>query len=174
MPQAIVPVLLVSAAASIGSSVYTGIQAEKASARQAKTTEAIGEYNAKVHRNRAVGVQQQAEFERQRIRAKNRRLLAKQENQLAKSGSSLLGSALDLQNDSALEAELEALSVTYQANLSSNESLANANLTKLQASSQASGLRSQGRTALIQGVSQGIATFGQTASSIAAQPSMTA
>lgn len=167
MPQAIPFILL---AVSVGASTYGVVEARRQAKQQAAISTAVGQHNAKVERNRAIGIQQEANFRIERLRSRNRRLAAKQRNQLAKSGTALVGTALDLQTDTALESELDILNTIHSANLSTNEALANANSSEFQGQAGASLAKSRGNAATVAGVANIAGTLGSFNSANNSQP----
>lgn len=98
----------VIAAASAAAGTYSTV-------RQGQFQEKAAKYNAKVAENNAKLAQFQAQSDADRLRDRNRRLAAKQRAAFAKSGVSIVeGSAYDVQYDSAIQGELDALMVLYR------------------------------------------------------------
>lgn len=97
----------VMAAAAVASAVvgtYSAIQQGNAAADAA-------EYNAKVAENAGIAARQQADYEEKQARQKRDRLLSAQRVATAASGLDLEGSPLALMEDTAVEAELDALNI---------------------------------------------------------------
>jgi hypothetical protein len=116
----------VTAAVSAGVGAYTSVQAAEAQAK-------ASEYNAKVAENNATMAAQQGREEYTRAKLRSRRIIAAQRAQLAKSGLSISGSALDVLGDTAVQAELDALSAMYRTQVSANQEINESKLRRSEA-----------------------------------------
>lgn len=90
----------------VGGSIIQGIGAKKA-----------GAYNARVLRMQGKVAEEQALVSEAAQRRENQQFLGKQAAAFAESGVGYGGSALDVMNQSATEAELDALTIRYKGQL---------------------------------------------------------
>ena len=144
---------LAATAASAGIAFYGQQQA----AKQAK---AAGEYNAKIAENQADQRELESHETIRRQRADKRRAMAQAKAKLASSGAALgEGTAVDVMEvldarleaqvqDSARSAQLEAIALRQQANMS-----------RYQGQQQSSALKLQSYGTLLDGVSSGASTY---------------
>lgn len=96
------------AVVSAGAGAYSTYQ-------QGQFQKKAADYNAKVASNNAKLSQFQAQYDADRLRDRNRRLAARQAVSYAKSGVSIVeGSAYDVQYDSSVQGELDALTILYR------------------------------------------------------------
>lgn len=79
--------------------------------QQGNAAKNAAEYNAKVAENNAIAARQQADYEERMTLQKRDRLLSAQRVATAASGLDLEGSPLALMEDTAVEAELDALNI---------------------------------------------------------------
>lgn len=87
--------------------------------------------NAEIERQNAESARRQAAFEEDKQRFQNERLFGKQKALLAASGvDTTSGSPLGLMEDTAKEAELDALAIRYGGNLRAGGFEAKANMTE--------------------------------------------
>jgi len=93
-------------ALSAGTSIYSGYQ----QSQQAKDEAELADANAQA-------AAQQANAAEEAQRRRNRSILARQRTAIAESGIGFGGSAERLQQDSAVQAELDALNVRYEGRL---------------------------------------------------------
>lgn len=126
----------VATAASIAGTAVSVMSAMNQGAAMQKQAE----YNAQVAERQALAARQAASLEEERHRDKTRKLLSSQRAAIAASGLDLEGSPLAVMEETAAEAELDALLIRHSGNMS-----------ELQAKSQAAADRLAGRTARIQG-----------------------
>ena len=99
---------------------------------QGEAAEDAAEYNAAVAENDARAAAEQSQYEAARIRDRNRRILASQRVGQAKSGLSLTGSFQDLQMDSAIQGEMDALAAIYTGQIAAGSAQARAQLSRLE------------------------------------------
>ena len=99
-----------------------------ASLEQGKAAEKSAKYSAKVNEINAETANQQALFDAGQTRLKNARLKGAQRTAAAASGIDDSGSVLDVENDSAIAGEMEALTSIYTGGASAN---ANRNRAKM-------------------------------------------
>ena len=121
METVAIVVTLASAAASAGAAIAQGEAAEDAA-----------KYNAAVAENDASAIAQQSQYEAQRVRERNRRILASQRAGQAKSGLAMSGSFQDVQMDSAIQGEMDALAAIYTGQINSGSAQARAQLARLE------------------------------------------
>lgn len=112
---------LASAAVGAASAVMQGEAAEDAA-----------KYNAAVAENDARAIAEQSQYEAQRVRERNRRILASQRAGQAKSGLAMSGSFQDVQMDSAIQGEMDALAAIYTGQINSGSAQARAQLARLE------------------------------------------
>jgi len=86
------------------------------------------EFNAKVAANDARASAEQANFEAEQRRSRTRRLLASQRASALKSGVTEGGSLMNVQEDTAIQSELDALAAIYTGQIESNRSRAKSQL----------------------------------------------
>lgn len=115
--MAVVTSTVIAAVAVVASLAAAGVGAY-ASYQQGQMQKKAADYNAAVQRNNALIAQQQAQFDANRVRERNRRLAGAQAAGYAKSGTAInSGSALDVQYDSSMQGELDALTTIYRGNI---------------------------------------------------------
>lgn len=112
---------LAATAVSAGSAIAQGEAAEDAA-----------KYNAAVANNDAAAANDQAQYEASRIRDRNRRILASQRAGQAKSGLAMSGSFSDVQLDSTIQGEMDALAAIYTGQINAGSAQARAQLAKLE------------------------------------------
>lgn len=127
-------------AALVVSAVGAGVS-YYGSQQQAKATERVAEYNAKVQENAAI--QQDMEMREQisRTRRENKRLLASQRAGVAASGIELTGSPLEVLGANAANLELQAQDMARQATLGVMQGQAQSRATIWEGKQQAAGIR---------------------------------
>ena len=141
MPALAVSALVVSA---VGAGVsYYGSQ------QQAKATERVAKYNAKVQENEAI--QQDMEMREQinRNRAENKRLLASQRAGTAASGIELTGSPLEVLGANAASLELKNQDMGRAASLRLMQGQSQAKATVWEGNMTAAGIRTQAAGTLL-------------------------
>jgi len=99
-PAALAIGSLVASGVGTGISVYGQMQ-------QASAQRRMAEYNAKVQRNEAIRVEQEAREDRNRQRRENRKLIERQRTQIAKAGVEEAGSPLAVLAENAAMMELK-------------------------------------------------------------------
>jgi len=112
---------VVSASATAASAIQQGEAAEDAA-----------DYNAAVANNDAAAMAEQSQYEASRIRDRNPRILASQRAGQAKSGLAMSGSFQDVQMDSAIQGEMDALAAIYTGQINSGSAQARAELSRLE------------------------------------------
>lgn len=133
-----IAVTVASAAASAATSIVQGEAAEDAA-----------KYNAAVAENDARAIAEQSQYEAQRVRERNRRILASQRAGQAKSGLAMSGSFQDVQLDSAIQGEMDALAAIYTGQINSGSAKARAELARLEGrNAKRSGYMSAGASLL--------------------------
>lgn len=113
--------------AAVISIISAGVGAY-ASVASAEAQAEAEDFNAKVAANDARASADQAQFEADQRRSRTRRLLATQRASALKSGVTESGSFLNVQEDTAIQAELDALSAIYTGKIESNRNRAKAEL----------------------------------------------
>lgn len=124
---------------------YMGAQQQATAARQQ------GEYNARVAENNAVAAQQQAAFDARQQRQKMVRVAGAQTAAYGKSGAALEG-ASDVLYDSAVQGELDAMTVEYKGQLAADRYRQGGELARMEAQASESSARSRGTGSLISGI----------------------
>ena len=110
-------VLAISMAASAAMSAVGAIQQGMAAQAQAKAAQGAAEYNATIKRQQAASELQQANAREEQQRRGTRQVLGQQRAALAQAGIGMGGSALDIEEQSADRAELDALTMRYEGDL---------------------------------------------------------
>lgn len=113
------------------------------SIQQGKAAQAEAEYNAKLSEHNAKVMQIQAQVEGQQTarreeaqRRQAREVMGRQAAGLAQAGVGFSGSALDITEESAQAAELDALNIRYGGQLKAQGLLADAEMQRAQAAGQ--------------------------------------
>lgn len=104
-------------AASAAVSAVGAIQQGMAAQAQAKAAQGAAEYNATIKRQQAASELQQANAREEQQRRGTRQVLGQQRAALAQAGIGMGGSALDIEEQSADRAELDALTMRYEGDL---------------------------------------------------------
>jgi hypothetical protein len=118
------PVTLMIASAAI--SAVGSIQAGQAAQDQANAAAQANQYNAKVKEMQAGIERQQANAREEQQRRKARQILGEQRAGIAQAGIGMMGSALDISEESATRAELDSLTIRYEGELAAKGMLADA------------------------------------------------
>lgn len=112
-------------AASTAVSAAGAISAGQAAAAQANAQNEAQKYNAAIKEQNAVLARQQAGAREEQSRRQSRQLLGQQQAALAQAGIGVgFGSALDIEEQSAVRAELDALTIAYEGELQAKGLLA--------------------------------------------------
>ena len=119
------------------------------SQQQAKATERVAKYNAKVQENEAI--QQDMEMREQisRQRRENKRLLASQRAGVAASGIELTGSPLEVLGANAANLELQVQDMARRSTLGVMRGKSQAKATLWEGKQQAKGIRTQSNGTLL-------------------------
>lgn len=104
-------------AASAAVSAVGAIQQGMAAQAQAKSAQDAANYNATIKRQQAASELQQSNAREEQQRRGTRQVLGQQRAALAQAGIGLGGSALDIEEQSADRAELDALTMRYEGDL---------------------------------------------------------
>jgi hypothetical protein len=104
-------------AASAAVSAVGAIQQGMAAQAQAQAAQNAANYNATIKRQQAASELQQANAREEQQRRGSRQLLGQQRAALAQAGIGAGGSALDIEEQSADRAELDALTMRYEGDL---------------------------------------------------------
>lgn len=126
----VVPLLVASTAIS----AIGAIQAGQAAQSEANARAQANQYNAKVREMQAGIERQQANAREEQQRRKARQLLGQQRGAIAQSGVGMMGSALDIAEESAARAELDSLTIRYEGELAAKGLLADAEGERYEAS----------------------------------------
>lgn len=102
------------------------IQQGEAAQAEADARAQANQYNAKVREMQAGIERQQANTREEQQRRKARQILGQQRGAIAQSGVAMTGSALDIAEESAARAELDALTIRYEGDLAARGLLADA------------------------------------------------
>jgi hypothetical protein len=117
--------VLIAASAAI--SAVGAIQQGAAAASQARAQQGAQQYNAAVKEQNATVARQQAGAREEQQRRMSRQVLAQQRAALAQAGIGVgFGSALDIEEQSAIRAEMDALTIRYEGELQAKGLLASA------------------------------------------------
>lgn len=119
------PITILTIASSAMQAVGA-IQQGNAAMAQARAQQNAANYNAQVKTNQATIERQQANAREEQQRRQARGLLGKQRAALTQAGIGLGGSVLDLEEQSAIRAELDALTIRYEGDIKSKGLLASA------------------------------------------------
>jgi hypothetical protein len=111
-------------AASAAMSAVGAIQQGQAAAAQGRAQQQAQQYNAIVKQQNAALARQQAGAREEQQRRGARQVLGQQRAALAQAGIGMGGSALDIEEQSAVRAELDALSIAYEGDLQASGLLA--------------------------------------------------
>jgi len=124
----VVPLMVASTAIS----AIGAIQQGKAAEAQAEAQDQANKYNARVKEIQA-GVEREAAGRREeQQRRKARQVLGEQRAALAQSGIGMMGSALDIEEQSATAAELDALNIRYEGEMAAKGLLYDAEAEKFE------------------------------------------
>lgn len=108
-----------------------------------KSQAAAQEYNAAVQRNNAIRASREASIREDRTRRQAAQFLGRQRAAIAESGTGLgSGSAFDIQEDSEIQAELDALTVRYEGETERESLLQQSTLSTFGAQSSRANARS--------------------------------
>jgi len=147
----VVPLMVASTAIS----AIGAIQQGKAAEAQAKAQADANAYNARVKEIQA-GVEREAAGRREeQQRRKARQVLGEQRAGLAQAGIGMMGSALDIEEQSATAAELDALTIRYEGEMAAKGLMYDAEAEKF-----------EGRAALAAGKNAKTASYLKTGSAI--------
>ena len=113
-------------AASTAMTAASAIQQGEAAAAQGRSQQNAQKYNAVVKEQNATLARQQAGAREEQQRRQSRQLLGQQSAALAQAGIGLGGSALDIEEQSMVRAELDALTISYEGGLQATGLLAGA------------------------------------------------
>ena len=111
-----------------GLAAYGAYSQNQAASQQAKAQEQMADFNQKVAKSNAEIAVQQAGQQEESQRRDARKVLGQQRAALAESGIGLDGTGSDLYQQSATDAELDALNIRYNGDLQATGFKNNANL----------------------------------------------
>ncbi len=118
--------------ASTAMTAVGAIQQGKAAEAQAKAQDQANQYNARVKEIQA-GVEREAAGRREeQQRRQARQVLGQQRAGLAQAGIGMMGSALDIAEESATAAELDALTIRYEGEMAAKGLLYDAEAEKFE------------------------------------------
>lgn len=154
-------------------SVIGALSAGQSRARQYEAAAAASQYNAAVARQRAENARavygQREEMQRRRARM----ILGQQRAAIAESGTGLGGSNLDIERQSEVMAELDALNIAYEGELVARGALSEAAMYDFESSSyreQASSARRSGYIGAGAALLSGIGDYIRVSETKAPQP----
>jgi len=151
-------------AASTAMTAVGTIQQGMAAAAQGRAQQQAQEYNAIVKQQNAALARQQAGAREEQQRRQARQLMGQQSAALAQAGIGVgFGSALDIEEQSAVRAELDALTIAYQGELQATGLLAAAQQDIYQGeAARAAGANAQSASYVSAGASllSGAASYG--------------
>lgn len=148
MAAKVVGDLTVGTMLTIGGGLMTAVNAIS----QGNAAAASANYNARVAENNAIAVRQQAAADE----ARQRRLAAKRSGSLVAgygaTGVTVEGSPLDIMEESAMQEELDALTIRYNGELAASNFMATAGMERARASNaRTSGYMGAGTALLMTG-----------------------
>jgi hypothetical protein len=150
-------------AASTAMTAVGTIQQGQAAAAQGRAQQQAQQYNAIVKQQNAALARQQAGAREEQQRRQARQLMGQQSAALAQAGIGLGGSALDIEEQSAVRAELDALTIAYEGELQATGMLAAAQQDIYQGeAARAAGANAQSASYVSAGASllSGAASYG--------------
>lgn len=162
----------VTSIAGVGLTAIGMVAQAQAAQQNAKAQQQAYEYNAAVARNNATAAEQQARADSDRIRRRYNQVLGKQRASAASLG--LLaggGSFEDIQYDSLLQGELDAMNREYQGEVEANRFRNEAQLQTFYGQTAIARGRSEATGALLGGASQIVGQVGELANRYAPTPS---
>lgn len=116
--------ITIAVVASTAMSAVGAIQQGAAAAAQGRSQQQAQQYNAIVKQQTATAARQQAGAREEQQRRGARQLMGQQRAALAQAGIGMGGSALDIEEQSAVRAELDALTIAYEGDLQARGLLA--------------------------------------------------
>ncbi len=150
----------IAAVAAVVAVVASGVSAYGMS-QQGKSQERVAKYNAKIQENSAITARQEAEASARQIRDRANRIRGAQVAGASKSGITISGSVNDVMYDSALNSELDALTMIYKGERSAEGLTTQARITRYEGS-ESSRLATFGAGAtLLTGAAQGVGYWSQ-------------
>lgn len=111
-------------AASTAMSAVGAIQQGAAAAAQGRAQQQAQQFNAAIKEQQATLARQQSGARQQQQRRGARQILGQQRAALAQAGIGMGGSALDIEEQSAVRAELDSLTIAYEGELQAKGLLA--------------------------------------------------
>lgn len=151
MPVALPAIAVALAAVGTGVAAYSSIA-------QGKAAKEAGEATASAERANAVAAQQQAALEAEQVRRRNRLRLGANRAAAGKSGVEL-ENIEDVQYDTAIQGELEALTTLYSGATSASYSRSQANIAEMTGrNAQRAGYLNAGAT-LLSGAGQAASIY---------------
>lgn len=144
-PVTIGVLIAASTAVSVAGSLSAGAAAAAQANTQAQIQQQTQQYNSIVKEQNAQLARQQAGAREQQQRRQSRQVLAQQQAALAQAGIGVgFGSALDIEEQSAVRAELDALTIAYEGELQAQGLLAAAQQDIYMGAAQSEVLRARG------------------------------
>lgn len=119
-----VTIATVAMVASTAVSAVGAIQQGAAASAQGRAQQQAQQYNAIVKEQNARLARQQAGSREEQQRRQARQILGQQRAALAQAGIGMMGSALDIEEQSAVRAEMDALTIAYEGELQAKGLLA--------------------------------------------------
>lgn len=116
--------LTIAIVASAAVSAAGAVQQGMAASAQGRAQQQAQQYNAVVKQQTATAARQQAGAREEQQRRMARQVLGQQRAALAQAGIGMGGSALDIEEQSAVRAELDALTIAYEGELQAKGLLA--------------------------------------------------
>ena len=174
--MAFIPVIVgvisaVSAIAGVGLTAVGMVTQAQAAQQNAKAQKAAYDYNAQVANNNALAAEQQSKADAERIRRRYNQTLGKQRASAA--GLGLLaggGSFEDIQYDSLLQGELDAMNREYQGAVEANKYRNESKLQTFYGQTAISRGNSEATGSLLSGGAQIVGQVGELANRYAPTP----
>lgn len=161
----------VSAVAGVGLTAVGMVTQAQAAQQNAKAQQQAYNYNAQVANNNAIAAEQQAKADAEKIRRRYNQTLGKQRASAA--GLGLLaggGSFEDIQYDSLLQGELDAMNREYQGAIEANKYRSEAQLQTFYGQTAIQRGRSEATGSLLSGGAQIVGQVGELANRYAPTP----
>lgn len=119
-----------------------------------KAQERAYEYNAQVNERNAKVAEEKAAYEAERQASKMRRAIGAQRAAMGASGYQILGSALDLQDDTVIQGELDRQAIMYGGATEATNFRSEAQMSRMQGKAAASAGKTAAFGTLLSGAGQ--------------------
>jgi len=140
--------------AAAGATAVTGLLGFKGNQSAARAAQQTAEYNARIAENEAEILRRRKVDEERTLRVNGERIAAQQRVATAASGVQMSGSPLQALFDTYQGIENDALRIQYAGDIEQTAKAAEAGLRRAEGSAQASALKTQAYTTLLQSGAQ--------------------